>query len=195
MSFLVLTIATVIVGMLLLGLAIFIPRAIYAGRLHRQLRGEEGHLFTPDAVTWHEYLARTATATPLVTLSLYAAVIVVIFATQASQVVLAGTVTLGVYLLLRYLLGMLPPTFGITMKGITILSWLPNYPLGPFGSGSLFIPWDSVEICAIDNLFFTILTDNKEAKIVYPPEVEDKVCAFVDNLLRQQGYNIDLAKQ
>jgi hypothetical protein len=103
---------------------------------------------------------------------------------------LAASVGLGVYLVLRHFLSLLPPTYGVTGKGVTVLSWLPNFPLGPFGSGSVFIPWTEVEICAMDSSFFVVLTEKQEARVVYPPELEEKVCRFVDGLLRRRGYEI-----
>lgn len=192
MDFLFFTSAAVSVCIFLLTMAVFIPRRIYAGILRNQIQGEGGHIFTPDTRTWQGFLARTASPGPMLSLLVYAGLLILLATVDAGQGVAALIVAAGFYLLVRFLLQSLPPTYGITGKGITVLSWLPNYPLGPFGSGSGFIPWSAVKICAIDSLYLTILTDKNETKIVYPPEIEEKICGFVDSLLRRRGYNVEI---
>ena len=110
---------------------------------------------------------------------------------EISDTVLVIAVTLGFYLLLRQLLYLLPPSYGITGKGVTVLSWLPAFPLGLYGTSSVFIPWQSVEICAIDQLFIVVLSPKVEARLVFSPENEEQVCSFIDSLLRQRGYRIN----
>lgn len=183
--------AIILTTLALITLFVLIPRRVYFGRLRMQIQQIGGHIFSPDKKTWQDYLTRTASIGPLLSILVYAGFLIVLTATSAGQWATAACIGLGVYLLLRYMLQMLPPTYGITGKGITIISWLPGYPLGPYGSGSKFIPWQNVEICAIDNLFLTILTERQETRVVYPPELEDKICAFVDNLLRKYGYRAD----
>jgi preprotein translocase subunit SecG len=194
MDFIILTAIAVSVCLFLIILAVLVPRRTYGSLLKSQLQGEGGHIFTPDTRTWQGFLARTSSPTPILSLLIYAGFLALLSSVDAGQGVAAISVAAGFYLLVRFMLQFLPPTFGITGKGITVLSWLPNYPLGPFGSGSVFIPWSAVEICAIDNLFLTVLTEKNEAKIVYPPEIEDKVCAFIDSLLRRRGYVVGTAK-
>ena len=96
---------------------------------------------------------------------------------------LAASVGLGVLVLFPPCC--LPPT-GLPARG--------NSALAPaslaFGSGSVFIPWTEVEICAMDSSFFVVLTEKQEARVVYPPGLEEKVCRFVDGLLRRRGYEI-----
>jgi len=188
MNFFSLTAMAVFLIIISVGLAIFIPRIRYAVRLRKQVQQVGGHVFTPDSKTWQGYLARNASFTPLLSILVYAGLLAVIIFADIGPVATAAGVGFGVYMLLRFLLYALPPTYGVTGQGITILSWLPNYPLGPFGSGSGFIPWQSVEICAIDTLFFVVLTKKMETRVVYPPDLEEKVCSFIDSLLRRRGY-------
>jgi len=188
MNFFVLTALAVLACIFAVALAVLIPRKLYSGLLRGQIRLIDGHVFTPDSKTWQSYLAKASPLGSLVTLILYAGLLTVFIFFDAGSGPLAACVTFGVYLLLRHMLQMLPPTYGITGKGVTVISWLPNFPLGPFGSGSVYIPWTAVEVCAIDNLFFTVLTEKQEARVVYPPEIEDKVCSFIDSLLRRRGY-------
>lgn len=175
----------------LVALAVLIPRQIYFGKLRRQVQTLGGHIFSPDKKTWQNYLTRTANLWPLLSILAYSALLTVLIVTKAGQWATAASIGLGFYLLLRNLLQTIPPTYGITGKGITIISWLPGYPLGPYGSGSKFIPWQKVEVCAVDNLFFTVLTERQEARVVYPPELEERVCTFIDKLLRKHGYRAD----
>lgn len=190
MDFFVLTGLAVLSCLVIVTFAVLVPRRRYAGLLGRQVRSSGGHVFTPDRRTWQDYLARTSSLGQLALVLVYAVLLTALLIFGAGPDLLAGSVVLGVYLLLRYLLSLLPPTYGITGNGVTVISWLPNFPLGPFGSGSIFIPWTVVEICAIDNTFVTVLTEKQEARVVYPPELEEKVCRFIDTLLRRQGYEI-----
>lgn len=170
-------------------LAVLLPRWLFAGQLRRQLKLMEGEKFTPDRATWQDYLASAASAKPLLLLLLYLTLLILTFVRGMNQPVLpAVVVTLGVYLLIYQLLSLLPPTYGITRKGVTVLSWLPPFPLGLYGSGSLFIPWQAVEICAIEKLSILLLTNKLETRLVFPPEKEEQVCLFIDSLLRRRGY-------
>jgi len=187
------TLAAVSLCLLAMAAAVFIPRGIRAGALKKQIKRGGGHVFTPDPVTWQMYLASTGALGPLLTALVYAGLLTALLLTAAGPYALGFTVALGVYLLLRHLLYTLPPTYGVTAQGVTVLSWLPNFPLGPRGSGSVFIPWTAVEVCVIDNLFFTVLTPRQEAKVVFPPEMAEQVCRFVDSLLRRRGYEAKMA--
>jgi len=194
MSFLILVAIALLVCIISVALAVMIPRKIFAALLRNQLRQDGGHIFTPDGETWQGYLARTASPAPMLSVLLYAGLLGIFTITDVGPGVIAANVAVGFYLLLRYLLNLLPPTYGITGKGITVISWLPNYPLGPFGSGSVFIPWQAVEICAIDNLYLIVLTQRREARVVYPVEIEEKICSFVDSMLIHRGYKISMAR-
>lgn len=192
MSFYVLTAYAVLTCIALVTLMIIIPRSIASGRLRSQLQ-QGGHRFTPDVKTWRGYLARTNPGRPLLSMFLYSGLLVTFWLVDPGPAAYAVGIGIGVFLLLRYLLHMVPATYGVTGKGITVLSWLPNFPLGPFGSGSVFIPWKSVEICAIDFLYLTVLTGRQEARVVYPPELEEKICTFIDSVLRRMGYRTNAA--
>lgn len=178
-----------VVGLVLL--ATIIPRWLNKKRLQQQLAENSGHVFTPDAATWNNYLARTRRATPVVSLVAYVALVAVVSIFDSRPLPLAVSVGVGCLLLLRYLLLALPPTFAVTGKGIFIFSWQPVFPLAPFGSGTVYIPWQAVSVCEIQEQYFTVLTERKEAQVVYPAEAEDKICRFVDLLLRQRGYQLD----
>lgn len=188
MSFIILVSVSSLICIIAVSLAVLVPRWVFAGKLSQQLKQTAGHKFTPDKATWRGYLARTASLRPLLLLFMYAVLLALLFAFDASAPVLALGVTLGIYLLLHQLLCLLPPTYGITGKGVTVLSWLPAFPFGLYGAGSVFIPWQAVEICAIEQLFIVVLTQKMEARLVFPPEREEQVCAFVDSLLRRRGY-------
>lgn len=188
MDFFIYAAKAVLICLASVALAVLIPNRMHTVLLRNQIQTMGGHVFTPDAKTWQNYLARADSLGPFITVMLYASLLAMLIYTDASPGPIAVSVSIGVYLLLRYLLGMLPPTYGITGKGVTVISWLPNFPLAPYGSGSVFIPWSAVEICAIDNLFLTVLTEKQEVKVVYPPEIEEKVCKFIDSLLRRRGY-------
>jgi hypothetical protein len=190
LDFFALTGLAVSICLLAMTLAVLLPRRLYGGLLRRQVRSGGGHVFTPDRETWQGYLARTSSLGQQVLLLVYAGLLAGLILADAGSGPLAASVGLGVYLVLRHFLSLLPPTYGVTGKGVTVLSWLPNFPLGPFGSGSVFIPWTEVEICAMDSSFFVVLTEKQEARVVYPPELEEKVCRFVDGLLRRRGYEI-----
>lgn len=190
MDFFVLTALAVMSCLVAIAFAVLVPRRMYAGFLGRQVRNVGGHVFTPDRRTWRHYLAQTSSLGQLVLVLTYAVLLAGLVLFNAGAGLLAASVALGVYLLLRIFLSLLPPTYGITGKGVTVISWLPNFPLGPFGGGSVFIPWKAVEICAIDSSFFTVLTEKQGARVVYPPELEEKVCRFIDTLLRRRGYEI-----
>lgn len=194
MDFFVLAALAVVICLLAIAAAVLIPRRVHAGLLRKQLQQVGGHIFTPDSKTWQGYLARTASLGPLLSLLLYAGLQVILLVAEAGPGAIAIGVAAGIYLVLRQLLQTLPPTYGVTGKGITVISWLPNFPLGPFGSGSTFIPWQAVEVCAIDELYLTVLTPKKVARVVYPPEIEEKVCGFIDSLLRHRGYITNTAK-
>lgn len=188
MSFITLVTISSLICIIAVSLAVLVPRWVFSGKLRQQLKQTKGHKFTPDKATWRGYLAETASARPLLSLFMYAVLLALLFAFDASAPVLALGVTLGLYLLLYQFLCLLPPTYGITDTGVTVLSWLPAFPLGLYGASSVFIPWQAVEICAIDQLFIVVLTQKMEARLVFPPEIEEQVCAFVDSLLRRQGY-------
>lgn len=190
MDFFALTSLAVSVCLLAVSLAVLLPRWLYAGLLRKQVRSSGGHVFTPDRKTWQGYLARTFSLGQLTLLLIYSGLLAGLILADAGPGPLAASVALGVYLVLRHFLSLLPPTYGITGKGVTVLSWLPNFPLGPFGSGSVYIPWAEVEICAMDSSFFILLTEKQEARVVYPPDLEEKICGFVDGLLRRRGYEI-----
>lgn len=170
-------------------LAVTVPRRYFAGKLRRQLKQSAGEVFTPDRSTWQRYLAKVAPKQPLGALALYLAVLLAALAWgKGSLAVAVGLVVFGVYLLVYQLLVLRPPTYGITGKGVTLLTWLPSFPLGVSGAGSSFIPWQAVELCAIDDPFIVLLTNKAEARLVFPPEREKQVCALVDSILRQRGY-------
>ncbi|MDD2283698.1 MAG: hypothetical protein PHT52_08165 [Eubacteriales bacterium] len=188
MNFFMLVFFSSLICIIAVSLAVLVPRWLFSGKLRKQLKQAQGHKFTPDKATWRGYLAKTAPMRPLISLFIYAVLLALLFAFDAGTPVMVAGVTLGVYLLLHQLLCLLPPTYGITGKGVTVLSWLPAFPLGFFGAGSIFIPWQAVEICAIDQLFIVVLTQKIEARLVFPPEIEEQVCAFVDSLLRRRGY-------
>lgn len=188
MSFIMLASVSTLICIIAVSLAVLVPRWVFSAKLRQQLYQAQGHKFTPDNATWREYLAKTASLRPLLSLFLYAVLLTLLFAFDASAPVLVAGVTLGFYLLLRQFLCLLPPTYGVTGKGVTVLSWLPTFPLGLYGAGSIFIPWQAVEICAIDQLFIVVLTEKMEARLVYTPEIEEQVCAFIDSLLRRRGY-------
>lgn len=165
------------------------PRWLNGARLRRQLKAG-GHRFSPSAAAWFSYLNGFAAWRPLAVLAVYAiALLLALSAKTRSPLLLAGVVALGLCLLLRQLLTLLPPTYGVTGEGVTVLNWLPGFPLGLSGSGSVFIPWRAVEICAIDQRFIVVLTRKFEAHLVFSPANEEKICAFVDALLRRRGYS------
>lgn len=169
-------------------LATVLPRRFFAGKLRRQLKQTKGQVFTPDKRTWQGYLAKVSPRQPLWFLALYTAVLLLGLTWGASPVASVALVVLGVYLLLYQFLTMRPPTYGITGKGVTVLSWLPAFPLGIYGAGSAFIPWQAVEICAVEEPYIVLLTRKMEARLVFSPEREQQLCAFVDSILRQRGY-------
>lgn len=171
-------------------LAVVVPRLVFSGKLRSQVKKSGGHIFTPDKETWRDYLAMN-TAAPLLSLFVYAVMLALFFAFEAAPAVIAIGVAFGIYLLLHQFLHLAPPTYGVTRQGVTVLSWLPSFPLGFYGAGSLFIPWQAVEICAIDQLFIVVLTKKIEARLVFPPDAEEQICTFIDSLLRRRGYMIN----
>lgn len=177
----------------LIVLATLVPRWLNGRRLKQQLADKTGHIFTPDAATWNNYLSRTRRAMPLVSLAAYISLVAVVYFLDPRPLPHVVSVAIGCLLLLRYLLLALPPTFALTDQGVFIFSWQPVFPLGPFGSGTVYIPWQAVSVCEIQEQYFTVLTDRREAQVVYPAEIEEKVCRFVDRLLRQRGYKLDNA--
>lgn len=174
-------------------LATLVPRWLQKRRLKQQLAEKNGHIFTPDATTWNNFLSRTRRATPVVSLMAYISLVAVVYFLDPRPLPQVVSVAIGCLLLFRYLLLTLPPTFALTDQGVFIFSWQPVFPLAPFGSGTMYIPWHAVSVCEIQEQYFTVLTDRKEAQVVYPAEIEDKVCRFVDKLLRQRGYKLDNA--
>jgi hypothetical protein len=169
---------------------LLVRRLVFSGKLRSQVKQSGGHIFSPDKKTWRDYLSKN-TAAPLLSLFVYAVILALLFAFEAAPVVLAIGVAFGVYLLLHQILRLAPPTYGVTGQGVTVLSWLPAFPFGLYGAGSLFIPWQAVEICAIDQLFIVVLTKKIEARLVFSPETEEQICTFVDSLLRRRGYRIN----
>lgn len=190
MSFLIDVLISCLTCIIAVSLAILLPRWVFSHKLRRQLQEAAGHRFTPDKKTWRDYLARTSSLRPLFSLSIYGLLLILLFAYEVSNTILVIAVTLGFYLLLRQLLYLLPPSYGITSQGVTVLSWQPAFPLGLYGSSSVFIPWQAVEICAIDQLFIVVLTSKMETRLVYSQEIEEQVCSFIDSLLRHRGYRI-----
>lgn len=188
MNFIIRVAISCLICIIAVSLAILLPRWVFSNKLRKQLQETTGHKFTPDKNTWRDYLARAFPLRPLFSLLIYALLLILLFALEISDTVLVIAVTLGFYLLLRQFLYLLPPSYGITGKGVTVLSWLPAFPLGLYGTSSVFIPWQSVEICAIDQLFIIVLSPKVEARLVFSPENEEQVCSFIDSLLRQRGY-------
>lgn len=168
-----------------------IPRWYYKRLLQQQLEKSEGYVFSPEKGLWAEIVSRrSALALPLLLLVYGMAVLVLLF-TSTSLLAVQVTLAVGCYLLLYNLFAGIPPVFGVTSQGITILSWQPKFPLAPHGSGSLYVPWQKVSVCEIGEQYFTALTEKVEALVVYPAELEDQVCAFVDVMLREQGYQVE----
>lgn len=176
-------------SLLAIFLAVTVPRGFFAGKLRGQLKQSKGQVFTPDKNTWHRYLAKVAPKQPLWILALYVSALLLALAWgRGSPAIAVGLVVIGVYLLVYQLLILWPPTYGITGKGVTLLTWLPGFPLGLSGAGSSFIPWQAVELCAIEDPFIVLLTNRSETRLVFPPEKEVEICALVDSILRKRGY-------
>lgn len=191
MDFLIQVSVSCLLCIIAVSLAILLPRWVFSRKLRKQLLETGGHKFTPDIKTWRDYMATTSPLRPLFALVIYGILLILLLAYEASNTALVIAVTLGFYLLLRQLLYMLPPSYGVTAQGVTVLSWLPAFPLGLYGTSSVFIPWQAVEICAIDQQFIVVLTPKMEARLVFSPENEEQVCSFIDSLLRHRGYRIN----
>lgn len=159
-------------------------------KLKKQLSSGQGFLFTPSYSVWNAYLAEHDTPIFVVTVMAYGIFTGILYVNNAGRLLWEVALTIGLFFLYRQFLRNIPSTYGITKEGITILSWSPPFPIGPYGAGPGFIPWQNVTLCEMKEKGLVIFTEKGETRVVYTPEQEDEVCAFVDKILSSKGYHV-----
>lgn len=169
-------------------------RQLLKRRLDKQLSSGKGYFFTPTKHVWDAYLTEHESPGFALTVIAYSVFTAALFAVNADRTIWAINLFIGTLLLYRYLTRAIPPTFGVTEDGITILSWSPPFPIGSFNAASAYIPWHKVTICEMQEKGLVILTEHGETQVVYTPEQEDEICAFVDVILSNKGYRVDTLK-